>query len=138
MEKRNVTVVLGRDSARWLRVEATRNDNSVFVFLRDSRDPHKQARCADWMGYLWDSRSGRISSQVLQEYYVTVPAKLDPGLRDSADRGPVTRSGPEWPSGRESIQGGASELRCLRHASFPAMEKTHPSNRQTFSNQLIP
>lgn len=55
-------------------------DTNVFVYLRDSRDPKKQARCAEWMGYLWDSRTGRVSSQVLQEYYVTVTGKLRPGL----------------------------------------------------------
>ncbi len=55
-------------------------DTNVFVYLRDSRDQEKQARCAEWMGYLWDSRSGRVSSQVLQEYYVTVTDKLRPGL----------------------------------------------------------
>ena len=55
-------------------------DTNVFVYLRDSRDPLKQARCAEWMRYLWDSHAGRISSQVLQEYYVTVTAKLNPGL----------------------------------------------------------
>jgi predicted nucleic acid-binding protein len=55
-------------------------DTNVFVYLRDSRDPIKQARCAEWMGYLWDSNRGRVSSQVLQEYYVTVTGRLRPGL----------------------------------------------------------
>ena len=32
------------------------------------------------MGHLWKSRRGRISAQVLNEYYVTVTAKLNPGL----------------------------------------------------------
>lgn len=65
-------------------------DTNVLVYLRDSRDPHRQARCAEWMGHLWDSRSGRITSQVLQEYYVTVTGKLRPGLPLEDARDDVT------------------------------------------------
>ena len=32
------------------------------------------------MSLLWESRLGRVSQQVLQEYYVTVTRKLKPGL----------------------------------------------------------
>ncbi len=55
-------------------------DTNVLVYLRDSRDPLRQAGAAEWMEYLWESRLGRVSTQVLNEYYVTVTAKLDPGL----------------------------------------------------------
>ncbi len=55
-------------------------DTNVLVYLRDSQDPEKQRAAAEWMGLLWETRSGRISPQVLQEYYVTVTARLRPGL----------------------------------------------------------
>lgn len=55
-------------------------DTNVLVYLRDSRDPERQRRAAEWLGYLWESRLGRVSVQVLHEYYLTVTAKLDPGL----------------------------------------------------------
>lgn len=55
-------------------------DTNVLVYLRDSRDARKQAAAAEWMGFLWEERAGRISNRVLQEYYVTVTAKLVPGL----------------------------------------------------------
>jgi predicted nucleic acid-binding protein len=55
-------------------------DTNVLVYLRDSQDPEKQRAAAEWMGFLWETRSGRISPQVLQEYYVTVTARLRPGL----------------------------------------------------------
>lgn len=55
-------------------------DTNVLVYLRDSTDPAKQARAAEWMARLWDEQTGRLSLQVLQEYYVTVTARLDPGL----------------------------------------------------------
>lgn len=55
-------------------------DTNVLVYARDARDPRKQTAAAEWLAELWASRRGRISAQVLQEYYVTVTAKLDPGL----------------------------------------------------------
>lgn len=55
-------------------------DTHVFVYHRDARDPHKQRHAAEWLARLWHSGSGRVSLQVLHEYYVTVTAKLDPGL----------------------------------------------------------
>ncbi len=55
-------------------------DTNVLVYLRDSRDPDKQRLAAEWMAYLWESRSGRLSTQVLHEYYVTVTGKLSPGM----------------------------------------------------------
>lgn len=55
-------------------------DTNVLIYLRDTRDPDKQRAAAGWMGLLWETRKGRISQQVLQEYYVTVTGKLVPGL----------------------------------------------------------
>jgi predicted nucleic acid-binding protein len=55
-------------------------DSNVFVYARDASDAVKQARAAEWLAYLWRERAGRISTQVLSEYYVTVTRKLDPGL----------------------------------------------------------
>ncbi len=39
------------------------------------------------MTHLWNSRTGRLSFQVLQEFYITVTQKLDPGLdtKDARD-----------------------------------------------------
>ena len=47
------------------------------------------------MGELWRSRRGRISQQVLQEYYVTVTRKLRPGLPVAAARDDV-RALTQW------------------------------------------
>lgn len=56
-------------------------DTNVLVYGRDSTDPAKNVRALEWLGALWSSRSGRLSWQVLQEYYVTVTRKLDPPRR---------------------------------------------------------
>jgi predicted nucleic acid-binding protein len=55
-------------------------DTNVLVYCRDASEPEKQAQTAAWMAALWEQKTGRLSFQVLQEYYVTVTAKLSPGL----------------------------------------------------------
>lgn len=55
-------------------------DTNLLVYSRDARDPAKQERAREWLAFLWDTRRGRLSRQVLQEYYVTVTRKLQPGL----------------------------------------------------------
>ncbi len=55
-------------------------DTNVLVYARDPFEPDKQARAQDWMRSLWASRTGRVSTQVLNEYYVTVTRKLRPVL----------------------------------------------------------
>lgn len=55
-------------------------DTNVLVYARDASEPGKQARAQAWIAALWRDRSGRTGIQVLNEYYVTVTRKLDPGL----------------------------------------------------------
>lgn len=60
-------------------------DTNLLVYVRDGSEVEKQRRAAEWMAALWDSRRGRLSIQVLQEYYVTVTQKLHPSRsRDEA------------------------------------------------------
>ncbi|HVT03584.1 MAG TPA: PIN domain-containing protein [Thermoanaerobaculia bacterium] len=61
-------------------------DTNVLVYARDSSEPDKQKQASVWMTDLWRTRRGRISQQVLQEYYVTVTRKLRPGLLPKAAR----------------------------------------------------
>jgi predicted nucleic acid-binding protein len=55
-------------------------DTNVLVYARDTSEPEKQRVAGDWLAQLWERRLGRISYQVLFEYYVCVTAKLKPGL----------------------------------------------------------
>jgi predicted nucleic acid-binding protein len=55
-------------------------DTNILVYCRDASEPQKQAQTAAWMAALWKQRTGRLSFQVLQEFYVTVTAKLTPGF----------------------------------------------------------
>lgn len=66
-------------------------DSNVLVYWRDSTEADKQRRAAEWLARLWRSRLGRLSSQVLSEYYVTVTRKLVPGLDPGTARDDVRR-----------------------------------------------
>lgn len=61
-------------------------DTNVFVYERDATEKSKQKRARDWIAHLWDSRQGRISYQILREFYVTVVYKLKPGVEASEAR----------------------------------------------------
>lgn len=80
-------------------------DTNVLVYTRDVARAEKQARAAAWMRHLWESRTGRLSFQVLQEYYVTVTAKLRPGMKEADARRHV-RALMAW----HPLAVGASEL----------------------------
>lgn len=64
-------------------------DTSVLVYARDAREPAKQERAAAWMEHLWSTGIGRLSVQVLAEFYVTVTRKLDPGMEPAVARADV-------------------------------------------------
>jgi predicted nucleic acid-binding protein len=44
-------------------------DTNVLIYSRDESEPEKQPRAQRWLARLWDTRQGRTSFQVLQEYY---------------------------------------------------------------------
>lgn len=64
-------------------------DTNLLVYVRDRAEEEKQRLAAEWMAALWDTRRGRLSIQVLQEYYVTVTRKLDPPRTLDDARGDV-------------------------------------------------
>jgi predicted nucleic acid-binding protein len=70
-------------------------DTNVLVYSRDTAELDKHRKAAGWMTHLWNTRQGRLSYQVLQEFYVTVTEKLDPGLDRAAARR-VVRSLLPW------------------------------------------
>ncbi|HEV8129985.1 MAG TPA: PIN domain-containing protein [Acidobacteriota bacterium] len=61
-------------------------DSNVLVYARDTSHAAKQRQASAWMTELWRSRRGRLSFQVLTEYYVTVTRKLRPGLDEETAR----------------------------------------------------
>ena len=56
-------------------------DTNVLVYRADASDPTKQARADAWYRFLWRSRAGRLSFQILLELYSIPHAQADAGLR---------------------------------------------------------
>ena len=60
-------------------------DTNLLVYARDDAEPAKRDRAKNIIKFLWQSGEGRLSHQVIVEFYVTVTRKLKPGLpRDEA------------------------------------------------------
>jgi predicted nucleic acid-binding protein len=55
-------------------------DTNVLLYEWDPADAPKKRRAEEWMRALWASHRGRVSFQVLAEFYVTATHKLDPVL----------------------------------------------------------
>lgn len=65
-------------------------DSNVLIYAVDEANPKKHEAARLWRSELWKSRRGRVSFQVLQEFYANVTRK--------------------WPSAREHAQ---AEIRNL-------------------------
>lgn len=55
-------------------------DTNVLLYRHDGSKPEKQKAAETWLTHLWQTRSGRLSTQVLQEFYLNATQKLKPGL----------------------------------------------------------
>ncbi|MBX3632149.1 MAG: twitching motility protein PilT [Acidovorax sp. SCN 68-22] len=64
-------------------------DTNVLIYADDTRDAAKRLRAREWLLLLWQQRAGRLSTQVLNEYYVNVTRKL--GLAQGDARAKVRR-----------------------------------------------
>src|SRR5712671_3070867 len=51
-------------------------DTNVLLYSIDSRDPVKCAKSRAWLEYLWQTGAGRMSWQVLHEFYANAVRKL--------------------------------------------------------------
>jgi len=58
-------------------------DTNVLIYAIDQSDPIKQNAARLWRTELWKSRRGRVSFQVLHEFFVKVTKKW-PDARDAA------------------------------------------------------
>jgi predicted nucleic acid-binding protein len=66
-------------------------DTNVLVYARDPSEGDKHLRARDWVAHLWTAGSARVSNQVLNEYYVTVTAKVPHRLSADEARADVRR-----------------------------------------------
>lgn len=58
-------------------------DSNVFLYAVDTADLRKQKAARDWVDELWKSHRGRLSFQVLGEFYVNA-VRRQPQARDEA------------------------------------------------------
>ena len=61
-------------------------DSNVLVYAHDEDAGPKQQRAVERLEELWDTGSGRMSTQVLQEFYVNVTRKIKQPLSPSVAR----------------------------------------------------
>jgi predicted nucleic acid-binding protein len=71
-------------------------DTNVLVYAHDRAETRKQPIAQALLDVLWRTRSGVLSTQVLQEFYVVTTRKFDPPMRCGAAREVVALYG-EWP-----------------------------------------
>jgi predicted nucleic acid-binding protein len=81
-------------------------DANVLVYADDVSDPTRNARANEWLDALWASRLGRISTQALNEYYVTVTRRLAHGLGQGDARAKVRRyqRWRPWPVDHQTVE----------------------------------
>jgi predicted nucleic acid-binding protein len=70
-------------------------DTNILVYSMDASEPEKCPVARNWLGRLWQERSGCLSYQVLGEFYITVTGKLSPGL-DPLEAREILRSLFAW------------------------------------------
>lgn len=71
-------------------------DTNVLLYAHDRSAGSKHARAADLVASLWGTRTGLLSTQVLQEFYVNATRKLSRPLSASQARRIVARYA-TWP-----------------------------------------
>jgi predicted nucleic acid-binding protein len=70
-------------------------DSNILIYAHDLDAGPKQYLAAKWFRELWETHTGRLSTQVLQEFYVNVTQKIKKPLRKSAAR-EVVRNYSAW------------------------------------------
>jgi predicted nucleic acid-binding protein len=66
-------------------------DTNVLLYSEDVADATKHRRARDWLQVLWQRRCGRLSMQVLNEFYVNATRKLRPAMPAGDARAEVRR-----------------------------------------------
>lgn len=94
-------------------------DSNILVYAHDLDAGSRQKRAAERLRELWETQSGRLSTQVLQEFYVNVTRKIKVPLAQSAAR-EVIRNYTPWveSSITPATVVRASEIGEIWHLSF--------------------
>jgi len=66
-------------------------DTNVLIYAEDLADANKHTRALRWLELLWQRRQGRVSTQVLNEFYTNVTRKIRPPMPMGDARAEVRR-----------------------------------------------
>lgn len=66
-------------------------DANVLLYCFDDRDPDKRDRARTWVAVCWERRCGRISTQVLNEFYSNARRKFPNAISAGDARAEVRR-----------------------------------------------
>lgn len=66
-------------------------DTNVLLYAEDRAHPDKHRAARDWLRALWLRRCGRLSAQVLNEFYVNATRKITPSMPVGDARAEVRR-----------------------------------------------
>ena len=66
-------------------------DTSVLILSEDGVQPLQREQALAWLRELWQRRAGRVSTQVLNDFYRTVTTRITPGMPHGDARAEVRR-----------------------------------------------
>jgi len=66
-------------------------DTNVLLYSEDAADPAKLNQARAWLNVLWERHLGRLSTQVLNEFYANATRKLRPPMASGDARAEVRR-----------------------------------------------
>ncbi len=94
-------------------------DTNILVYAHDRSEVRKQPIARALLEELWATRTGALSTQILQEFYVVATRKFDPPMSRRAAREVVALYG-SWPLVQVDLPLilAASQLEERHHLSF--------------------
>ncbi|WP_195794214.1 PIN domain-containing protein [Roseateles sp. DAIF2] len=66
-------------------------DTSVLILSEDGADAEARVRVLAWLMQLWQQRAGRVSTQVLNDFYRLVTTRIQPAMPNGDARAEVRR-----------------------------------------------
>ncbi|MCV2366516.1 PIN domain-containing protein [Roseateles oligotrophus] len=66
-------------------------DTSVLILSEDGADAGARDQAMNWLRELWQCRNGRLSTQVLNDFYASVTTRIQPPMPNGDARAEVRR-----------------------------------------------
>ena len=98
-------------------------DTNVLLYAEDGANADKQAVAFAWLKALWQRRAGRMSVQVLNEFYFNATRKLKPAMAPGDARAEVRRyqRWHPWPNDQTTVEAAWSVESRFRLSYWDAL-----------------